>query len=436
MCTSLHLNLGISKIDITPNHPIPLAGFTDREGESLGISHPLYARIFVFEQESLDGKESALVVSADLIWWGSERLTSIRQKIRERWGIDENSIILHATHTHSGPQTSDRFTPSLGLFDKDYLEMLEYRLMEGIAKAFTTIEPVLMESEKGKCHLGIYRRRKFGEEIRMAPNGEGPTDPEVNVIRFFSQEGKTKAIWVHYTCHPTTTGDNFISSEFPGVAMETVEKKLGGEVVAAYLQGCCGDIRPALIRDGEFFRGNDSHVKELGSELAQEVLYILRQPMKGLVPCKLSSTSLAVPLSFQQLPSVDQLKALSNEETLTGEWSERLLMEPERIQPTIPFELTWLKIANGLSLLAMNGEMVVGYGLFINSKFSGRVLPVAYSNGMIGYVPTARQVKEGGYEAKESTLYFALPAPFDSSVEEKIQSAILSLIGKESDNEY
>jgi hypothetical protein len=47
---------------------------------------------------------------------------------------------------------------------------------------------------------------------------------------------------------------------------------------------------------------------------------------------------------------------------------------------------------------------------------------------MIGYVPTAEQVNEGGYEAVESALFFGLPSPFDSSLESKIKKALHQLI--------
>jgi hypothetical protein len=90
--------------------------------------------------------------------------------------------------------------------------------------------------------------------------------------------------------------------------------------------------------------------------------------------------------------------------------------------------MSWLKLCEGLSLLTMNAEMVVEYGLFIKQRFAGSVLPVPYSNGMIGYVPTQRQVAEGGYEARESIAYFSLPAPFEATVETAIHEAIYRLI--------
>src|SRR5687768_5854445 len=102
----IQLKLGTAKVDITPVKPLPLAGFMHRIGDFASISLRLYARIFFFQTEDTLGEtQKALFISADLIWWGSERIASLNDQIRKRWGIEKNSIILHATHTHSGPQT-------------------------------------------------------------------------------------------------------------------------------------------------------------------------------------------------------------------------------------------------------------------------------------------------------------------------------------------
>jgi hypothetical protein len=56
------------------------------------------------------------------------------------------------------------------------------------------------------------------------------------------------------------------------------------------------------------------------------------------------------------------------------------------------------------------------------------VLPVGYSNGMVGYVTTARQIEEGGYEPVESSRYYGLPAPFAPEIEPILESAIASIV--------
>jgi hypothetical protein len=424
----MNLHLGTAKVDITPEHPVPLAGFADRKGTSEGIVQPLFMKIWFFEQQTSYGqKQRALFVQADLIWWGSERMASIKSRIHEKWGLDEDFIILHATHTHSGPQSSARFTLSLGKLSPPYIEFLERKLFEGIEKAVDNLEEVTVEKGMGTCNIGIHRRKWVDGEMKMAPNPEGPVDSEVQVIRFKTAEDLTKGIMFHYTCHPTTTGENRISSEFPGAAMEVVEKSLGGEAIASFLQGFCGDIRPRLIEDGKFFRGTSQDVLDIGGKLAEEVLRVLDGPMKLLSPCSFEGKSAVVSLPFQHLPCWNELQEYKQREDVLGEWSRLFYEEPERLSPAASIQFNLLKLAEGLAFVAADAELVVEYGLYVKQMTDGRILPLAYSNGMIGYVPTARQIKEGGYEAKESAYYFGLPGSFDPSVENRIREKMLAL---------
>ena len=381
-----------------------------------------------FEREIGRTKRRAIVVSADLLWWGEDLVRRLCERVREMWGIRESSVVLHATHTHSGPQTSSRFSSFLGEPDRLYLQELEAKVLGGIERAARDLETVTVERGQGECHIGINRRKRVGTEIRMSPNERGPVDPEVIVVLFQTPAGRTKAILVHYACHPTTTGDNLITSEFPGVAMERVEDELGDGTVAAYLQGCCGDIRPALIREGEFYRGSDAEVRKLGDTLAGEVLRVMERSMRLLADGDLIGLSSRVMLPFQRLPGLDNLRLSSSQLDATGEWSRLLLREPDRVAPAVSLELTSLNIADCLTLLAANGELVVEYGLFVKQRFGGCVLPVPYSNGLIGYIPTAQQVEEGGYEAKESTIYFGLPSPFASAVETVVRDGVVKLV--------
>lgn len=427
---SFNIKLGTAKINITPSKPVPLAGFAVRKelGSFEGVSQPLFARLFLFEQEDQQGElQRALMVSADLLWWGSDRVPNLKQRINSRWGIEEQSIILHATHTHSGPQTSRNFTPSLGECKDEYLEQLENQLFEGIEQALCNVEPVNMERGQGFCGIGIHRRIKQGDlEAQMEPNPEGIVDHEIHVIKFVTAQEIPKAILVHYACHPVITRENLISSEFTGVAMELLESTLGGTAVAAFLQGCCGDINPS--EDGQFCFGQDRDVQRLGRKFADDILAVLQRPMITVPAAPIHFHTQSILLPFRELPSLDKLESVKSESDVRGEWSRLLLASSQSLSPHAQFEITLLRIGEGLSFLAMNSEVVVEYGLFLKELYHNQILPIPYSNGMIGYMPTAKQLEDGGYEAKESTLYFGLPAPFDPKIETIIRAKLTRLM--------
>jgi len=399
------LSLGVARRNITPLLPVPLAGFGHRTGQMAGEAHPLYLKAMVMQSSRTTGERAlALMVAADIIWWGSERMERLYSMISRRWGIASSAVILNASHTHSGPQTSDRFGHAIGRMDPQYVEFLELKLAEAIEEAFGTLEPVTMERGIGHCGIGINRRRQEDGEIRMAPNEEGVVDPDLNVIRFVAGNNRQKAIMVHFACHPTTTDQNLISSEFPGVAMALVEEQLGTDAMAFYMQGCCGDVRPRLIRDGQFYRGGDAEVVRFGAELADQVMNVMRKPMRRMNPVMIGSRSVTAELPLEAEPDT-----------------------VSRREP-VPFHIRLVAIADELSLLAMDGEVVTEYGSYVKEHSAGKVLPLGYSNGMLGYIPTAKQLGEGGYEADESHVFFQLPARFAPSLEDTILQKIRELL--------
>lgn len=375
------LQLGVSKIDITPAAPIPLAGFAHRSGSFDGVASRLYARCFWMQE---DGSAPVLLVTADLIWWGAGITAAIRAR------FPQVCVILHATHSHSGPQTAVEFASELGLWSTEYLDALEAFIVAGAEEARENCEPVRVQTGSVNVRLGIHRRKLVNGTIQMAPNPDGPADPECTIIQFITAQGLEKALLVHATCHPTTTDAPAVSSEFCGHAMARLDAERGS--IAGFLQGFCGDVRPALIRDGAFYRGGQQEVRQLGDLLADAVRSRLAEGLALASPASLCSLVRSVELPF----------------------------EGSRHSPIIA-EMTCVRIASGLSFLTCNAEVVVEYGFL--AKRCG-MLPLGYTNGMIGYVTTARQLEEGGYESRGAFPYFRMPAPFSTATESLLRAAI------------
>ena len=84
-----------------------------------------------------------------------------------------------------------------------------------------------------------------------------------------------------------------------------------------------------------------------------------------------------------------------------------------------------------LTLLALAGEVVVDYALRSKREFPDENLVVAgYCHDVMCYIPSRRVLREGGYEAVESMIYYGQPGPFAESVEEDIFHAIVRADGK------
>lgn len=432
------LLLGACRIDLTPERPVPLAGFAVRSG--LGpyesVHRPIHARIFALANasespESGEGqpasRQTAVVVSADLLWWGGDRVPAFKRRIAARYGLDEDAVLLHGTHSHSAPMASFAFTSYLGAPDAAYIEVLEERVLAGIGAALAAMAPVRVERGSGEFALGINRRG-----LLRSPPDTGPVDHELTVIRFAADapagEERTVAVWLHYACHPVITDENRLSDEYPGIAAELLERQLGGGAVVGFLQGACGDINPG---DGaRVIRGGAAEVAASGAAFAAAAQQALAGPLRPVAarPGGIGWRRRAVPLPLQPLPSRERLEQGAALPGVDGEWCRIQLARFAGRKPWLPFEATVLAIADGLSLLGMNAEAVVAYGLLVKRLSAGAVLPVGYTNGMIGYVVTAAMLDEGGYEPDGSTIYFAMPAPFAREAETILRDALADLL--------
>jgi hypothetical protein len=77
------------------------------------------------------------------------------------------------------------------------------------------------------------------------------------------------------------------------------------------------------------------------------------------------------------------------------------------------------------------GEVVVDYSIWARGAFpSERLIVAGYSNDVSCYIPSARVLREGGYEPVESMIYYGLPGPFTESVEERIRETVTAAMNR------
>ena len=84
-----------------------------------------------------------------------------------------------------------------------------------------------------------------------------------------------------------------------------------------------------------------------------------------------------------------------------------------------------LRIGEDFVLVAMGGEVVVDYNHRIKRSLPGRrVIVAGYSNDVMCYIPTLRILREGGYEAHDSMIYYGQVGPFTEGVEEQVMDTV------------
>ena len=83
---------------------------------------------------------------------------------------------------------------------------------------------------------------------------------------------------------------------------------------------------------------------------------------------------------------------------------------------------------NKIIFIFFNGEILSGYNIF-NYKQS-IVICVGYCNGMIGYVPTKKDIIKGGYEVNKSRINFKINEKLSEKNEAYINNQIKNLLKK------
>ncbi len=420
-------------MDITPDGPIHLIPTAPAPRLSVGIARRLFARIAAFRQSG----RNAVFVSADSLFIPHNRIEGLKRRITEAWGIGGDDVFVQATHTHSAPFPAAGYyaavyDSSLDAEYDAYFRQAEEAVFAGVASALAGLEPVTVWRGEGKCEFSSYRRKEVDGQWAMAPDDGGPKDPELTVVRFRREDGSDKALFVHFACHPTVTYEDLLSPDYPGTAMEQLERleqPQDGGVVALFLQGCCGDVRPGLIRDGKYYSGTDVDVRRLAGQLADETRAVLARPMRELATTGIECRRLAIGLPFREVPTAAELEAWRDDPGLLGMRSRKLLAYPQFLKPQETLRIGYLELAEGLAMVGMSGEMVVAYGCRVKAAGGERMLALGLTDGNAGYVPTARQLAEGGYEAHDFFYRHGFPSPYDPVVEARVTAAIDALVG-------
>lgn len=243
--------IGVAEMNYTPEIGLDLVGnYRGDDYASRGIHDSLYARAIV----ASDNKgEKVAVMSIDICYLTKEPVEMMRSYIASKTNIKPKNIMIHATHTHSGPK-SDLSAPKA----KEYLS----KAAEAVILADKNIKPTVMGIGRAKEDRVSFNRRlkcidgtthmcweKFEPGFVIGPLGQ--TDPELIALSL-SQEGKLVGIITNFGCHATTlTGNNWLySADYPGYVAESIRRVKGDEIVPMYLNGPCGNVTQVDYRIG------------------------------------------------------------------------------------------------------------------------------------------------------------------------------------------
>ncbi len=404
------MKIGAAKVCTSTTNPdVRLAGFGNPLRTFKGMHDDLWVRALVLE----NGGKTVAIVTGDALGFESQRIEEIRPAIAEKTGLSVDAILFNASHTHSAPNVMRGQSEKIGRYNAAYADWFYARVIEVITAAYADLEEGTLEMGSATCYgVGVNRRRILTGAYEFAPYEAGIRRDEAFVLRAVCG-GRVKAILTKLTCHPSTIGFDYGSADWPGVARRIIEEKNPG-AIALFTQGCCGNIRVRTVEDPACldttsFRGGTyediEHFGKLLADAAQTVLDGRMEPIKG----PFASKKITFELPLQEKPAREVYAANMEGDSLEA-YSNRWYYEHyDELTDTKPYTMQRIDLGDKLTLIAMEGEVVVEYEYHMDKLLPDRkVVTLGYSNGNPGYICTAEMYKYGGYEPVGSAVCYML----------------------------
>ena len=414
--------------DVTPRErPVRLAGYAARNEPVSTVLDPIEISAVLLEA---DGRH-CLIFSFDLMVVGAELQRAIHTRLAAH-GFAPTEIMLLASHTHFAPAT-DRACAPLGVPDEQFVADLA-AATENLVRKMLRQQPAegRLEIRRGRLSHSVNRRRHwpfptvgrtYGFRLSstvMAPDRQAATDELATVLllRRADDDAVIAAIW-HYTCHATAvTPYEVVSADFPGAVRRALRQRFGN-IPCVFAQGFCGDISPKIASDGPQ-DGVGGRLRRLARKMISGPTF----PPYAAEDWKRWSENLAAMVAAigEQPPE----KAAAPE-TLSIAVSQVPLADFfDGVAPDKPLTVQALRLGSAIELVALSAEVTVEWQSILDSALpagEGRLrLYAGYLGTVYGYLPTPRQIAEGGYEVTGFQRLFGLSGNFDAG---KIVSAVV-----------
>lgn len=263
----MKLSAAATSLDITPPPGHPLGGYLSRrDAASTGTHDPLTATLIWLAADTAGGPAAGpedashagvLWIALDALGISASTAERIRRGVASATGIPAESVLICASHTHSGPDGWLPMPHALTTRPPD--ERLTGRLVGDLVNAAGTLAELRRPVTAGWAvvpAVGVGANRN---------DPAGPHDDTTGVLALYDDRGEAMAVLVDYACHPTILShDNLrYSADFPGAArtvaatalhaVSPVEGRPARRPVVAVLQGAAGDISTRFTRRAQSF---------------------------------------------------------------------------------------------------------------------------------------------------------------------------------------
>jgi hypothetical protein len=359
----------------------------------------------------------------------------VRAKVGAATGIDQRSIWLIATHTHSGPPSD--LTLECNALERDYVASLPERIARAALVALRSVEAIDLTVSRGHANVGDNRRHIVDGLAVMEPAPGRPLDNDLFVLEARRKNGSILASLVVAGCHPVCVGrDNLtVGGDYPGKLCRAIEGANGG--IALFAMGAAGDVNPTfgLVPDqtaAQKTAGILLDEVQSARENAVSLDHSLAvEHFEGNFPVSRSlvDRGLNTPPEIDHLaqvkgwrwPEIDQLMDRRHpwHPALPGNYHE---------QDDVPGEIGVARVGD-VALVALPFEVfsAVGQAIKSASPFSNTII-IGQANGALGYLAPAEEHSYGGYEIRESCLFYRTRGPLSPEATDRAISRSVALL--------
>ena len=405
------LRAGCATVEITPPVGVELSGWPF--GPSVGVLQPIAAQALYFD----DGTTRQIMISADVIAFDTPYADDIRAAIATACELPADNVMLAATHTHSAPATVR--LRNWGTKDPSYLGELKTLLCESAQQATAAAAPARVGWGQAFVHgLAVNRH-----------DPDGPTDPEVGLIRVDDVDDNPIAAVITFGCHPVNLHSyrNLIAPDFPGYTRRRLYERVDEKLTVLFFSSPSGDQNPANFRWQD---PSEAAARETGEKLADGLLDAFNRivtsesPVLGVTVQTIQLPLEALPESSileehleQWRPRLGQREAAAEtapaalaEARTEIEWAEEALTTKRADREVSEIEICVQAFRIGDTLVVgVPAEVFVDVGSELrNCSPYYHTLPVTHANGTVGYIATRDAFEAEVYETHRAPKYYGL----------------------------
>lgn len=406
--------VGLSKVDITPDYPIRLNGFGNRRDESVGISHPIFARGMAIST-SPDAPPLVLL-TIDSLGVRIGMVDEVARRLKESHGIPRENVALTFTHSHCTPKVNGSCDNIFStLIPPEHQQHIDRYTLELTDLLTTTAEQAIEARSPARLAWGV-GNVGFAKN-RRTPGGPVDHSLPLLVVRD-AETDDVRALYVTYACHAVVLSFNQINGDWPGYAADMLERQHPG-ATALVSVGCGSDSNPlsGVVNDKvEVAEG-------YGLEIATEVQRLLDgelQPVTGPI----ATTENRIDLPLNDLPTREQFTRMTEQTDQFAYNAGTQLAKLDRgedLLTQIDYPIQTWSFGDSLCMVFLAGEVCVDYSLRLKRELDAcRLWLNGYSNDFCSYIPSERLAKEGSYGGGSETPYFALPTTLKAGLEQLI----------------